>query len=191
LAGAGAVGLGALAGLVFVLVVIAADGLAGGGAVQSGAEFFLRRAGFAGLVDECAQVGGAGGLGIEARERLVGGFDWEFQLSGTGGGGGNSFLGNRILASGGGAGGLRREGALFGRGLLALRWGGFVFGHVGSMLRRLDCVFRRLGSLLRRVGSMLLSLGSVFRRATLVFGRLDSLFGRLDYVRFCLSGYGS
>ena len=79
-------------------------------------------------------------------------------------------MGHRIVAWGGGAGGLRREGALFGRGLLALRWGGFVFGHVGSMLR---------------------SLGSVFRRATLVFGRLDSLFGRLDYVRFCLSGYGS
>ena len=76
----------ALAGLVFVLVVIAADGLACGGAVQSGAEFFLRRARFAGLVDKCAQVGGAGGLGIEARERLVGGLEREFQLSGTSGG---------------------------------------------------------------------------------------------------------
>ena len=56
--------------MVFVLVVIAADGLAGGGAVQGSADFLLRRAGFAGLVDECAQVGGVGGLGVEAGQRL-------------------------------------------------------------------------------------------------------------------------
>ena len=79
---------------------------------------------------------------------------------------------------------MRWEGALFGRGLLALRGGGFVFGHVGSMLRSLGSVFRRATLVFGR-------LDSLFRRATLVFGRLDFLFGRLDYVRFCLSGYGS
>ena len=70
--------LGLLPGLVFILVVIAAHRLAGGGAVQGGAEFLLRGAGLAGLVDELAQLGGTGGLGIQARERLGSGFDREF-----------------------------------------------------------------------------------------------------------------